>query len=94
MQDPVQPLIKGSALRWRQRLAVALIARYQRAGGSRRWFMTECNFTPTCSEYTRIAILRFGVWRGVMLGIARIRRCTDPDLPEPKCDPVPVALPR
>lgn len=34
-----------------------------------------CRFTPTCSEYTKIAIERFGVKKGLILGIKRIFRC-------------------
>jgi putative membrane protein insertion efficiency factor len=34
-----------------------------------------CRFHPTCSEYSYIAIERFGVFRGSLLGIKRIVRC-------------------
>lgn len=34
-----------------------------------------CRFTPTCSEYTKIAMERFGVIKGLILGIKRIFRC-------------------
>ena len=34
----------------------------------------SCIYTPTCSEYSRQAILRFGL-RGVALAILRIGRC-------------------
>ena len=32
-------------------------------------------FIPTCSEYMKISIERFGVVKGVSLGIKRIMRC-------------------
>ena len=45
-----------------------------------------CRFNPTCSEYMKIAIKRFG-FKGFLMGIWRIIRCN------PLCkggyDPVP-----
>ena len=38
-------------------------------------FPSCCRFTPTCSEYARIAIERFGVKEGSKLAIKRISRC-------------------
>ena len=34
-----------------------------------------CRFIPTCSEYMKIAIERFGVFKGIYLGTKRILRC-------------------
>jgi len=34
-----------------------------------------CRFTPTCSEYTRQAVEKYGVLKGMFLGIKRILRC-------------------
>lgn len=34
-----------------------------------------CRFTPTCSEYTKQAILKYGILKGGWLGIKRICRC-------------------
>jgi len=34
-----------------------------------------CRFTPTCSEYARQAIERYGLWRGGALTLRRLVRC-------------------
>lgn len=34
-----------------------------------------CRFTPTCSEYMKQAIIKYGVLKGGLLGIKRILRC-------------------
>ena len=35
----------------------------------------NCKYYPTCSEYMRIAIEKYGVFHGGCLGIKRILRC-------------------
>lgn len=35
----------------------------------------NCKFYPTCSEYTRQAIIKYGYCRGGLLGIKRILKC-------------------
>ena len=62
---------------------------YQRKGGSEKFFATECNFDPTCSEYTKQIISKYGVMTGIILGIKRIRRCNDSDLVQKIKDPAP-----
>ena len=34
-----------------------------------------CRFYPTCSQYTKEAILKYGVLKGIFLGIKRILKC-------------------
>ncbi len=34
-----------------------------------------CRYTPTCSEYMRQAIVKYGPVKGLWLGIKRILRC-------------------
>ena len=34
-----------------------------------------CRYTPTCSEYMKISIDRYGCFKGLKLGIKRILRC-------------------
>jgi uncharacterized protein len=35
----------------------------------------RCRFQPTCSQYTAIAIDRFGFSKGSVMGVKRICRC-------------------
>lgn len=35
----------------------------------------DCKFYPTCSEYTKQAIEKYGAIKGLFLGIKRIFRC-------------------
>ena len=35
----------------------------------------NCKYYPTCSEYTKQAIEKYGVIKGIFLGIWRILRC-------------------
>ena len=32
-------------------------------------------FYPTCSAYTKEAIIKYGAWKGSYLGLSRILRC-------------------
>lgn len=34
-----------------------------------------CRFTPTCSEYARLAVLKHGPWRGGLKAVGRVLRC-------------------
>ena len=34
-----------------------------------------CRFYPTCSQYTKEAIIKYGVIKGGFLGIKRISKC-------------------
>lgn len=35
----------------------------------------RCKFYPSCSEYTKQAIIKYGVIKGCIYGIKRILRC-------------------
>lgn len=53
---------------------------------------SNCRFYPSCSEYTKEAINRFGVIKGSRLGLKRIGRCS-PENPDVGYDPVPDTYP-
>ena len=38
-----------------------------------------CLFTPSCSEYMRLSILKYGVCKGVKKGLHRLKRCRPPN---------------
>ncbi len=39
------------------------------------WLGHNCKYYPTCSEYTKQAIEKYGAVRGTIKGIKRILRC-------------------
>ena len=45
----------------------------------KRWISpllpSACRFEPTCSEYMMEAVAKYGVARGVWLGLRRLARC-------------------
>lgn len=65
-----------------QKFFVFLIVLYQKIFSLDQGFLRiffpyrrVCRFVPTCSEYTKEAILEWGVLKGVFLGIKRILKC-------------------
>jgi len=56
-----------------KRVVLILVRFYQRFISP--LFPPSCRFTPTCSQYTYVAIERFGVLKGGWLGAKRIVRC-------------------
>lgn len=55
------------------RLLVFLLEVYKRRVSP--WLPRACRFTPTCSEYARIALVKHGFWRGGLLATGRLCRC-------------------
>ena len=65
-----------------QKLVLKLIGFYQKhlsldQGWARALFLTDraCRFTPTCSQYTYEAVDKYGVGKGLWLGLKRVLRC-------------------
>lgn len=55
------------------RLLIALIDAYRSFISP--WLPRACRFTPTCSQYARQAVERYGVLRGSVLALRRLGRC-------------------
>lgn len=55
-----------------KKVLIFLINCYQKIPGN---FHNACRFNPTCSEYAKIAITRFGALKGIVLAFKRILRC-------------------
>ncbi|MFW6110155.1 MAG: membrane protein insertion efficiency factor YidD [Patescibacteria group bacterium] len=65
-----------------KRLVLALIRFYQKYlsfdhGVFKQLYLTDkvCRFKPTCSVYTYQAVEKYGVFKGLWLGLKRVLRC-------------------
>lgn len=56
-----------------QRLIVFLLKVYK--GGISPLLPSACRFYPTCSDYMREAVEKYGAARGVWMGMRRLSRC-------------------
>jgi putative membrane protein insertion efficiency factor len=76
-----------------KRVVVAIISFYQATlSPDHGWLRGRfphgyCRFYPSCSEYTKQSVERFGVVKGLWLGMIRLSKCHP--WSEPKVDPVP-----
>ena len=52
---------------------VILITLYQKLLSP--WLPPSCRYTPTCSQYAREALLKHGLFRGLLLAARRLSRC-------------------
>lgn len=75
------------------KLAVSIINFYQKTLSPDHSFWAKkkfpagyCRFYPSCSEYTKQAILEFGFLRGAEKGFFRILRCNP--FSAPNIDPI------
>lgn len=55
-----------------KKIVLGLIKIYQRFS---KYTPARCRFYPTCSEYTRQAIEKYGLMKGGWLGLKRICKC-------------------
>ncbi len=67
-----------------KKLILILINLYQKIS---KLTPSRCRFYPTCSQYTKEAIIKYGVIKGGILGFKRIIRCHP--LNKGGYDPVP-----
>ncbi|HHT51182.1 MAG TPA: membrane protein insertion efficiency factor YidD [Eubacteriaceae bacterium] len=56
-----------------KRMALLLVRFYQRLISP--ILPRSCRFNPTCSEYTYQAIEKYGLIKGIYLGVKRILKC-------------------
>jgi putative membrane protein insertion efficiency factor len=57
-------------------LLVSLVRLYQRVAPAR--LRASCRFEPSCSEYTILALQKFGALRGSYKCVGRLLRCRHP----------------
>ncbi len=70
------------AIGWQMKILILLTIRiYQKTLSfdhgplSRIFPFFGCKYNPSCSEYTYVAVSKYGVIKGLMLGAKRLARC-------------------
>ena len=58
-----------------KKISIYLIELYQKYISKIKSKNIRCKFYPTCSEYTKQAIEKYGVLKGCMLGAVMILKC-------------------
>ena len=76
---------KSLILKGLQKFFVVGIIFYQK--GISPFIGPRCRYIPTCSEYCKEALLRYGPFKGSLMGLKRICRCHP--FHEGGYDPVP-----
>jgi putative membrane protein insertion efficiency factor len=56
-----------------KRIVAALLVAYKRFVSP--WLPPACRFSPSCSEYARLAVLKYGLISGGTKAIWRVARC-------------------
>ena len=67
-----QPALGTTATTDAVSVAVRMIRIYQMIS---RNTPSTCRYYPTCSEYMAQAMMRYGTWQGLWMGLRRIARC-------------------
>jgi len=57
----------------RNKIPLELIGFYQKY--IRPWLPDSCRFYPSCSEYAKQAIFRYGLWQGGIKAAQRLLNC-------------------
>jgi putative membrane protein insertion efficiency factor len=52
---------------------IFFIAMYQKLLSP--WLPPTCRFTPTCSQYAKEALKKYGVFHGIFLALKRLLKC-------------------
>ena len=81
MREPIDPVVRpsrqtpslGVSLSPSALLTKSLFFVYQQGVGPAKG--TRCAMSPSCSEYGKIAIKRYGVVKGTILAFDRLHRC-------------------
>lgn len=71
-----------------QDLVIRAIDAHQAKQAGLGIYRVECNFEPSCSEYTKQAVLRYGLIKGAVLGVKRVNRCCVRDQVGTRLDPL------
>lgn len=56
-----------------KKILICLVRIYQRFAPSS--IRLKCRFEPSCSQYMILSLEKYGVYKGLKLGIKRLRRC-------------------
>lgn len=68
-----------------KKILLFLIFIYQKAISP--YLRSSCRYIPSCSEYAKEAVIKYGVFKGSFLAVARVLRCNP--LAKKIYDPVP-----
>lgn len=70
------------------KLFIKLIEYYQSMDKEGTIFDIECNFVPSCSEYAKLSLSKYGLFKGLYFSMIRIKKCNNKDLFEKIYDPL------